>query len=112
LPSAQDSTTASGKHFVGVKLRVQNKASSTYQNNVNNETTIVLSGGERLHADDNPIADCGNFDNGQIKLKGGAAGAGRITLEVPKGRRSSGSATATRSSSRRAPDVDDDSAKR
>jgi hypothetical protein len=60
---------ASGQHFADVKLRVQNKASGTDQNNASNETTIVLSGGETLHADYNPIADRGNFGNGQIRLK-------------------------------------------
>ena len=39
----QYSNPASGKHFVGVKLRVRNKAATSYQNNANNETTIVLS---------------------------------------------------------------------
>ena len=75
----------SGKRFVGVKLRVQNNASGTYQNNANNETTIIVSGDKTLHADYNPIANCGNFDNGQIKLKSGAASIGCVTFQVPKG---------------------------
>jgi hypothetical protein len=78
------SNPASGKHFVGVKLRVQNKATTTYQNNANNETTIILSDGKKLHANYNPIANCGNFDNGQIKLKSGAASTGCVTFQVPK----------------------------
>ena len=80
----QYSKPGSGKHFVGVKLHVQNKAAATYQNNANNETTIILSDGKTLHADYNPIAGCGNFDNGQIKLKGGAASTGCVTFQVPK----------------------------
>src|SRR5215467_6075555 len=79
------SKPASGKHFVGVKLRVQNNAPSTYQNNANNETTITLSNGKTVHADYNPIANCGNFDNGQIKLKSGATSTGCVTFQVPKG---------------------------
>ncbi|MGN6172539.1 MAG: hypothetical protein ACTHPS_06260, partial [Streptosporangiaceae bacterium] len=55
----QYSNPASGKHFVGVKLRVRNKAATSYQNNANNETTIVLSSGKTRHADYNPIAGCG-----------------------------------------------------
>jgi hypothetical protein len=78
------SKPASGKHFVGVKLRVQNEALSTYQGNANNETTITLSNGKTLHADYNPIAGCGNFDNGQIKVMSGAAGTGCVTFQVPK----------------------------
>ena len=78
------SKPASGKHFVGVKLRVQNQASSTYQNNANNETTITLSNGKTLHANYNPIANCGNFDNGQIKVKSGATSTGCVTFQVPK----------------------------
>ena len=81
------SKPASGKHFVGVKLRVQNKASSTYQNNANNETTVTLSDGRILHADYNPIANCGNFDNGQVKLKSGAAATGCVAFQVPKGQK-------------------------
>ena len=76
-----------GKHFVGVKLRLQNKAATTYQNNANNETTIVLSGGKTLHADYNPVAGCGNFDNGQIKLKNGAASTGCVTFQAPNGQK-------------------------
>ena len=79
----QYSKPASGKHFVGVKLHVQNKAATTYQNNANNETTIILSDGRTLHADFNPIAGCGNFDNGQVKLKSGAASTGCVTFQVP-----------------------------
>src|SRR5215472_7757430 len=41
--ASQYSNPASGTHFVGIKLHVQNKAASTYQNNANNETTITLS---------------------------------------------------------------------
>ena len=59
----------------------------TYQNNANNETTITLSGGKTLHANYNPIANCGNFDNGQIKLKVGAASTGCVTFQVPKGQK-------------------------
>ncbi len=85
--ASQYSKPASGKHFAGIKLHIQNKASATYQNNANNETTITLSGGKTLHADYNPIANCGNFDNGQIKLKSGAASTGCVTFQVPKGQK-------------------------
>jgi hypothetical protein len=77
------SKPASGKHFVAIKLHIQNTAATTYQNNANNETTIVLSDGKALHADYNPVAGCGNFDNGQIKLKNGAASTGCVTFQVP-----------------------------
>ena len=79
------SNPAKGSHFVGVKLAIHNTAASTYQNNANNETTITLSNGKKLHADYNPIAGCGNFDNGQITLKSGAASTGCVTFQVPKG---------------------------
>jgi Domain of unknown function (DUF4352) len=79
------SKPASGKHFVGVKLRVQNNAPSTYQNNANNETTITLSNGKTLHANYNPIASCGNFDNGQLNVKSSATSTGCVTFQVPKG---------------------------
>lgn len=79
------SKPASGTHFVGIKLRVQNMAPSTYQNNANNETTITLSSGKTLHANYNPIASCGNFDSGQVKVKSGATSTGCVTFQVPKG---------------------------
>jgi hypothetical protein len=79
------SKPTSGEHFVGIKLRVQNVAPSTYQNNANNETTITLSNGKTLHANYNPIANCGNFDSGQIKVKSGATNTGCVTFQVPKG---------------------------
>jgi len=83
----QYSNPAKGSHFVGVKLAIRNTAASTYQNNANNETTITLANGKKLHADYNPIAGCGNFDNGQLKLKSGASSTGCVTFQVPKGQK-------------------------
>lgn len=74
-----------GKHFVGVKLHLQNQAATTYQNNANNETTIVLADGKTVDAGYDPLTGCGNFDNGQVKLKTGAATTGCVTFQVPKG---------------------------
>ncbi len=85
--ASQYSNPAKGNHFAGVKLRIHNTATTTYQNNANNETTITLSNGKTLHADYNPIAGCGNFDNGQITLKPGAASTGCVTFQVPKGQK-------------------------
>jgi hypothetical protein len=81
------SDPAKGSHFVGVKLRIHNTATTAYQNNANNETTITLSNGKKLYADYNPIAGCGNFDNGQITLKSGATSTGCVTFQVPKGQK-------------------------
>ena len=78
---------AKGNHFAGVKLRIHNTATTTYQNNANNETTITLSNGTTLHANYNPIAGCGNFDNGQVTLKPGATSTGCITFQIPKGQK-------------------------
>jgi uncharacterized protein DUF4352 len=83
----QYSNPAKGSHFVSVKLRIHNTAASTYQNNANNETTITLANGKKLYADYNPIAGCGNFDNGQITVKSGAASTGCVTFQVPKGQK-------------------------
>jgi hypothetical protein len=81
------SNPAAGKHFIGVKLRVQNTATKDYENNANNETTLVLSNQQAKGADYNPIAGCGNFNNGQIKLAGGAAATGCVTFQVPNGQK-------------------------
>jgi hypothetical protein len=81
----QYSKPASGKHFVGVKLQVRNNAAITYQNNANNETTIVLSNGKTEGANYNPIAGCGNFSNGQVKLASHASATGCVTFQVPNG---------------------------
>jgi hypothetical protein len=81
------SNPAKGNHFAGVKLRIHNTATTTYQNNANNETTITLSNGKTLHANYNPIADCGNFDNGQVTLKAGATSTGCVTFQIPKGQK-------------------------
>jgi len=81
------SNPAKGNHFAGVKLSIHNTATITYQNNANNETTITLSNGKTLHANYNPIAGCGNFDNGQVKLKAGATSTGCVTFQIPKGQK-------------------------
>lgn len=83
----QYSTPASGEHFVGVRLRVRNAAASTYQNNANNETTIVLSNGKTRKASYNPIAGCGNFSSGQVKLSSHASASGCVTFQVPDGQK-------------------------
>ena len=79
------SNPAKGNHFAGVKLQIHNTATTTYQNNANNETTITLSNGKTLHANYNPIAGCGNFDKGQVTLKAGATSTGCVTFQIPKG---------------------------
>jgi hypothetical protein len=79
------STPAAGKHFVGVKLRIHNAAMRSYQNNANNETTIVLTGGGTARADYNPIAGCANFDKGQVTLAAGATATGCVTFQLPSG---------------------------
>ena len=81
------SKPASGKHFVGVQLHVKNAATTTYQNNANNETTVVLSNGKTRDAGYKPIVGCGNFDNGQIKLASGKSSTGCVTFQVPDGDR-------------------------
>jgi hypothetical protein len=52
-----------------------------------NEATIVLSGGKTGEADYNPIAGCGNFDNGQVKLAVGASATGCVTFQVANGQK-------------------------
>jgi hypothetical protein len=83
--ASQYSKPASGQHFVGVQLHVRNEAAASFENNANNETTIVLSNGKKDEADYNPIAGCGNFDNGQVKLAAGASATGCVTFQVPNG---------------------------
>jgi hypothetical protein len=77
------STPAAGKRFVAVKLRVRNVAARSYQNNANNETTIILANGHTAVADYNPISGCGNFSNGQITLASGASATGCVTFQIP-----------------------------
>jgi hypothetical protein len=76
---------AKGKHFVAVKLKLQNVGHLQYQNNANNETTVTLANGTTLKADYNPLTECGNFDNGQVVLKVGASKSGCVTFQVPSG---------------------------
>ena len=44
--ASQYSQPAAGHHFVGVKLLIRNDAAASFENNANNETTIVLAGGK------------------------------------------------------------------
>jgi len=70
---------------VGVKLLIRNDAAASFENNANNETTIVLASGKTGEAGYNPIAGCGNFDNGQVKLAAGASATGCVTFQVANG---------------------------
>lgn len=81
------SKPAKGSHFAGVKLSIHNTATTTYQNNANNEITVTLSNSKTIHANYNPIAGCGNFDNGQVTLKAGATSTGCVTFQIPKGQK-------------------------
>jgi Domain of unknown function (DUF4352) len=76
---------AKGKHFVAVQLKVDNVGRLKYQNNANNETTIVLSDGSRIDADYNPMVQCGNFDNGQVVLAAGDSKSGCVSFQVAGG---------------------------
>jgi hypothetical protein len=78
-------TPKTGKYFVGVQLRILNAATTKYQNNANNETTITLGSGHTVKADYNAISGCSNFDNGQVTLSGGASKTGCVTFQVPNG---------------------------
>ena len=81
------SNPAKGSHFAGVKLSIHNTATTSYQDNANNETTVTLTNSKTIHANYNPIAGCGNFDNGQVTLKAGATSTGCVTFQIPKGQK-------------------------
>jgi hypothetical protein len=53
--ASQYSKPASGQHFVGVQLHVQNEAAASFENNANNETTIVLTNGKRTRPTTTPL---------------------------------------------------------
>jgi Domain of unknown function (DUF4352) len=76
---------AKGKHFVAVQIKVHNVGRLKYQNNANNETTIVLANGSRVEADYNPLVQCGNFDNGQVVLAAGASKSGCVSFQLASG---------------------------
>ena len=81
------SQPGAGKSFVGVKLRIKNVGTASYQNNANNETTVTVAGDKALVADYNPIMGCGNFDNGQVSLSVGASKTGCVTFQVSSGQK-------------------------
>ena len=82
------SKPASGKHFVGVQLRAEERRDPHLpEQRQQRDDEIVLSNGKTRDAGYNPIADCGNFDNGQIKLASGKSSTGCVTFQVPNGAR-------------------------
>jgi Domain of unknown function (DUF4352) len=83
--SDQYTTPDAGKHFVGVKIQVTNNGTSGFQDDVNNDVTIIGSDNQNYTADFNAITGCTNFSDGSFTLASGASTTGCVTFQLPNG---------------------------
>lgn len=78
-------TADAGKRFVAVKLQIQNNGQASYQDDANNNVTLIGSDNQSYTADFDPISGCTNFSNGEYTLAAGESATGCVVFQVPNG---------------------------
>lgn len=76
-------TPDNGNKYVAVNLTIENKGSTSYKDDADNDTSVVGSDNQTYTASLASVSGCTDFDNGQVNLSAGATVSGCITFEVP-----------------------------
>jgi hypothetical protein len=87
-PAQSDSqfiTPDAGKRFVAAKLQIVNNGTSSYNDDANNNITIIGSDNQSYTASFMVVSGCTNFSNGQYTLAAGASATGCVNFEMPNG---------------------------
>ncbi|HVA08606.1 MAG TPA: DUF4352 domain-containing protein [Acidimicrobiales bacterium] len=81
----QFTTPDAGKRFVGTEFTIVNSGSATFDDDANNDGSVVGSDNQTYTADMSDIAGCTNFNSGQVTLAGGQSATGCVVFQVPTG---------------------------
>ena len=80
-----DSTPDPGKRFVAVDLTIVNNGTASYQDDANNDVTLIGTDNQSYTPDFNDVTECTNFDSGQYTLAAGESTTGCVVFQVPDG---------------------------
>ncbi len=74
-----------GKRFVAVKLQIVNKGTTAYNDNANNNVSLVGTDNQNATLSFYPITECTSFSSGTYTLSAGASATGCVVFQVPNG---------------------------
>jgi len=78
-------TADAGKRFVATKLQIVNNGTASYNDDANNNVTVIGSDNQSYTADFLGVSGCTNFSNGQYTLAAGATATGCVNFQLPNG---------------------------
>ena len=78
-------TADAGKRFVAVSIKIVNNGTSSYQDDANNNVTLIGSDNQSYTFDINSVSGCTNFSNGQYTLAADESATGCVVFQVPNG---------------------------
>ena len=81
----QYTTADAGKRFVAASLKIMNSGTSSYQDDANNNITLIGSDNQSYTFDSSTVSGCTNFSNGQYTLAAGESATGCVVFQVPNG---------------------------
>lgn len=87
VPAGEFDQPAAGNRFIGVRVRLTNQGSTTYDDSPSNGAALIVSGDEQ--ADQALVAEgpCGGEFSSAAKISPGTSQAGCIPFEAPRGKR-------------------------
>ena len=81
----QYTTADAGKRFVATSLKIMNNGTSSYQDDANNNITLIGSDNQSYTTDISSVSGCTNFSNGQYTLAAGEGATGCVVFQIPNG---------------------------
>lgn len=81
----QYTTADAGKRFVAASVKIMNNGTSSYQDDANNDLTLIGSDNQSYTSDLNSVSGCTDFSNGQYTLAAGESATGCVVFQVPNG---------------------------
>jgi hypothetical protein len=83
--ASEFATPDSGKRFVGAEFQIKNTGTGTFDDDANNDASVIGSDNQTYTADMNDIAGCTNFNSGSVTLAPGESATGCVNFQVPSG---------------------------
>lgn len=78
-----DSTPDPGKRFIAIDLNIVNNGTASYQDDANNNVTLIGTDNQSYTADFDNVTECTNFSSGQYTLAAGESTTGCVVFQVP-----------------------------
>lgn len=80
-----DSTPDPGKRFIAIDLNIVNNGTASFQDDANNNVTLIGTDNQSYTADFDNVTECTNFSSGQYTLAAGESTTGCVVFQVPDG---------------------------